>query len=107
MGEKTIELSGSATPTGTIQVKLDLALPHAAAMAVLKIVRDAEAQRRKDEEAAAKRAEAERRKAEEAARKAAKAEAEKAAKAAKAEADKAAKAGAANPAKDKPKPGAK
>lgn len=107
MGEKTVELSGSGTPAGTMRVKLDLALPHPAAMAILKVVRDAEAQRRKEEEAAAKRAEAERKKAEEAARKAAKAEADKAAKAAKAEADKAARADAAKPAKDKAKPGAK
>lgn len=83
MAENKVELIGSASPTGRIRVSLEMEMPHSAAMALLKIVRDVEAERVKQEEAARRREEARIAKAEEAARKAAAAEAAKAAKAAK------------------------
>ena len=78
MTEKTIELSGSETPTGQIHVKLDMILPHKQAMSVLEIVRDHQLAEKRATEAAARKEEAERRKVEAAARKAAKTEAAKA-----------------------------
>ncbi len=83
MAEKKVELIGTACPNGRIQVSLEMEMPHAAAMAILKIVRDVEAERLKQEDALRRREEARIAKAEEAARKAAAAEAAKAAKAAK------------------------
>lgn len=83
MTEKIIALIGTESPTGRIRLRLDMDLPHNAAMAILKIVHDVEADRHKAEEAARKRAEAQRAKLEEAERKAAAQESARAAKAAK------------------------
>ena len=75
-----VELNGSESPTGSIRVKLDIELPHEAAMGILAIVHDYKDKVLKAAKAEARRTEQERKRAEAEARKAAKAEAAKAKK---------------------------